>query len=564
MKKRTQKRTQKRNKKGGFKFRSLKRPSFLKKSLRNIPKFSRKKTKKINSTNMDYFNMVKCIYNTLESKIPEESMKQFNNKKALPLLMKTLYTKRNNKLLNETYAKYIEVKDEYKKIIDEYNNSKYGNLVIGNQTKNINCKKITLDKSIGEGEFGEVYLGTLFADNSRIKCAIKTNKSLNTYEEFKKEAKVSSSFNHKNIVKMLGFCENQKYIIYELCESSLLDYLRANINKEIDNYDNIKINWCLNIVEGMQYLTNLKFVHRDLAARNVLIDSKNNAKITDFGMTKAVNEQYYFKETNSTVLPIRWIAPEIYSVFKFNEKTDVWACGIVMIEIFSNGRVPYNNMNNDQVIEYVKNGYKLPCPECPKKFFKEVVSQCHKSVEDRYTFENLFLAISDLIDDDYSQIDITNDNDNSSSINPNYQPISVSETPNIPTYEVTSTRNVVPYSVIDSPDINILEPVIYETGNVDIRNNSPTNSLNEDISSEKNSLENIPKPKIIKQGSIVTKTPNFSEDLVDDVEINSALNTTLNREFNNQLDDPPTSISTSNPTSISTSNPNFYSFLKTG
>jgi serine/threonine protein kinase len=531
------KRTQKRNKKGGFKFRSLK------KSLRNIPKFIRKKTKKINSTNMDYFNMVKCIYNTLESKIPEESMKQFNNKKALPLLMKTLYVKRNNKLLNETYAKFIEVKDEYKKVIDAYNNSKYGNLVIGNQTKNINCKKITLDTSIGEGEFGEVYLGTLFIDNSNIKCAIKTNKSSNTYEEFKKEAKVSSSFNHKNIVKMLGFCENQKYIIYELCESSLLSYLRANINKEIDNYDNIKINWCLNIVEGMQYLTKEKFVHRDLAARNVLIDSKNNAKISDFGMTKAINEQYYFKESDSIALPIRWLAPEIYDMFKFNEKTDVWACGIVMIEIFSNGRVPYNTMNNDQVIEYVKDGNTLSCLECPKKFFKEVVSQCHKSVENRYTFENLFLVIHDFIDDEYSQID----SDNSKDINPDYQSISVSEAPNDSTYEVTTTRNIQPYSVIDSPNNNILEPKIEQAGSVNTRNNSP---ITRDASMI-NSLENLLKPTISKKVSVIQRSPNFSEELTNDSELNSALNTTLDRTFR----DP------SNTTSV-TSIPNFYSFMK--
>ena len=174
------KKTKNKNKKGGFKWKTFKKSRLPKKTLKkpnNLLKNSRvKKTNKNNTKNMDYFNMIKCIYNTIESKVPTESMRQFNNNKALPTLLKTLYVKRNNKLLNETYAKFIEVKDEYKRVLNAYNFAKYGKLKIENQLKKINCKQINLEQKIGEGEFGEVFLGSIQVDRINVKCAIKTNK----------------------------------------------------------------------------------------------------------------------------------------------------------------------------------------------------------------------------------------------------------------------------------------------------------------------------------------------------------------------------------------------------
>ena len=329
---------------------------------------------------------------------------------------------------------------------------------------------------------------------------------------------------------MLGFCENQKYIIYELCEYSLFSNLIANINKDIDNYINIKINWCLNIVEGMKYLTDLKFVHRDLAARNVLIDNKNVAKVSDFGMTKNLDNEIY-KETQHIKLPLRWLAPEVYKDMIYNEKTDVWSCGITMIEIFSNGRLPYNNMSNEQVIDYVKDGNTLSCPECPSKFFTNVISECHKSFQNRYTFENLLVVITDYIN---------NDKDNS--IIDNHIPDI--DTPVQPVYSSKPTRSeVIPtYSQIvvsDSPTN------IPNTQGIITNLNRPYS-----VSPHTNNQVSNYSPEIVNQGDLGVRLPNLSKDEVNiDEELNNAINHTLDKTFNNQFDMPSL-------------NPQFYSAIK--
>jgi hypothetical protein len=102
----------------------------------------------------------------------------------------------------------------------------------------------------------------------------------------------------------------------------------------------------INECNGMQYLERSGFIHHDLAARNVLLSTKMVAKFGDFEFAKALNpkEDYYYFSSAGSKLPTRWSAPESVSHGKFSSKTDVWAFGITLFEIFSMGKIPYEGV----------------------------------------------------------------------------------------------------------------------------------------------------------------------------------------------------------------------------
>ena len=144
------------------------------------------------------------------------------------------------------------------------------------------------------------------------------------------------------------------------------------------------------IAEGMEYLEQNQVVHRDLAARNILMDSETEVKISDFGMSRNVED--YYTSSRTGVWPLKWYAPECIYESKFTSKSDVWSFGVCSWEILSHGKKPYAEFSHGhEVVAYAIEGRgRLACPAaCPESVYAILLNCWQHDRGDRPSFRML-------------------------------------------------------------------------------------------------------------------------------------------------------------------------------
>ncbi|XP_034612308.1 cytoplasmic tyrosine-protein kinase BMX [Trachemys scripta elegans] len=271
---------------------------------------------------------------------------------------------------------------------------------LGNGIWELKREEIVLLKELGSGQFGVVQLGKW---KGKYDVAIKMIKEGSMSEdEFIEEAHTMMKLTHPKLVKLYGVC-TKTYPIYIVAEymanGCLLNYLR-NHGKELQPFQLLEI--CYDICEAMTFLESQQFIHRDLAARNCLVDSDLTVKVSDFGMARYVLDDLYISSLG-TKFPVKWSAPEVFHYTKFSSKSDVWAFGILMWEVFTLGKQPYELYDNVQVIEKVSEGYRLYRPQLASETIYQLMYGCwHELPEKRPTFHQLLSNIEPLREDDKS------------------------------------------------------------------------------------------------------------------------------------------------------------------
>ncbi|KAL6874107.1 hypothetical protein ACP4OV_014189 [Aristida adscensionis] len=209
--------------------------------------------------------------------------------------------------------------------------------------------KFSESNVVGVGGFGRVYKAVF---NGGVTAAVKRldGGEPECESEFENELELLGRIRHPNIVSLLGFCvhEGNHYIVYELMEKgSLEEQLHGPSHGSALSW-HIRMKIALDMARGLEYLhehCSPPVIHRDLKSSNILLDSDFNAKISDFGL--AVTRGTLDKGNMKLSGTLGYVAPEYLLDGKLTEKSDVYAFGIVLLELLM-GRKPVEKMNQSQ------------------------------------------------------------------------------------------------------------------------------------------------------------------------------------------------------------------------
>ncbi|KAL0693089.1 hypothetical protein Bca4012_060269 [Brassica carinata] len=206
---------------------------------------------------------------------------------------------------------------------------------------------------LGEGGFGSVYKGNL-TDGREIAVKVLSVGSQHGKGQFVAEIIAISSVIHRNLVKLYGCCYegDHRLLVYEYLPNGSLDQLLfGNEQKRT-----LHLNWsarfeiCMRVARGLAYLheeASVRIVHRDVKASNILLDAKLLPKISDFGLAKLYDDTKTHISTR-VAGTIGYLAPEYAMRGHLTEKTDVYAFGIVALELVSGRKNSDVNLGNEK------------------------------------------------------------------------------------------------------------------------------------------------------------------------------------------------------------------------
>lgn len=208
---------------------------------------------------------------------------------------------------------------------------------------------------IGAGGFGEVYKGVL--PTTGVEVAVKritSNNSLQGMREFAAEIESLGRLRHKHLVNLQGWCKkgNDLLLVYDYVPNGSLDSLLFNQKKGfLLNWEQ-RFNIIKGVAKGLLYLHEeweQVVIHRDVKPSNVLIDAEMNARLGDFGLARLYNHGKNSHTTNC-VGTIGYIAPELTRMGKASTSSDVFAFGVLLLEVACGRAAIVHEQKNGHVI----------------------------------------------------------------------------------------------------------------------------------------------------------------------------------------------------------------------
>ncbi|XP_031130584.1 cysteine-rich receptor-like protein kinase 10 [Ipomoea triloba] len=192
---------------------------------------------------------------------------------------------------------------------------------------------------IGEGGYGSVYKG-MFPNRQEVAIKRLSRSSVQGVQEFKNEVEVVAKLQHKNLVRLLGFCseEEEKILIYEFVANKSLDYFLFDCEKQYQLEWSMRYNIIRGIARGLLYLhedSRLKIIHRDLKTSNILLDTNMNPKIADFGLARIFGVDQIQENTNRIAGTYGYMSPEYTRCGEFSVKSDIFSFGVILLEIIT-------------------------------------------------------------------------------------------------------------------------------------------------------------------------------------------------------------------------------------
>ncbi|XP_026858221.2 protein-tyrosine kinase 2-beta isoform X2 [Electrophorus electricus] len=257
---------------------------------------------------------------------------------------------------------------------------------------------VVLGRILGEGFFGEVHEGVYKSKmGERMGVAVKTCKecTADVKEKFMSEAVIMKKLDHPHIVRLIGIIEEDPvWIVMELYQHGELGIYLIENQYKLTNVTLILFS--LQICKALAYLEGVNMVHRDIAVRNVLVAKPDCVKLGDFGLSRYIEEEEYYKASVSR-LPIKWMAPESINFRRFTSASDVWMFAVCMWEIMSWAQQPFFWLENKDVVNQLEQGMRLPKPElCPPTLYSLMTRCWAYNPRERPRFTELVCSLSDI------------------------------------------------------------------------------------------------------------------------------------------------------------------------
>ena len=241
----------------------------------------------------------------------------------------------------------------------------------------IDFSDIELLRTIGEGSYGLVWLGRYLQTSVAVKVLTHdTKRTAGWHPEqapsdgalmaLQKEASIMASLRHPNCVQYLGCCIDPPALVMEFCSRKSVDKILQDARR--DPRAAMVLDWvhllgiAADAAKGMLYLHTRSppIIHRDLKSPNLLVDALWHVKISDFNLSRAMEQESF--STSLAITNPRWLAPEVLRGEHGGRAADVYSFGVVLWELMT-WRLPWGEETNPfSIINGVLNGKNLVIP----------------------------------------------------------------------------------------------------------------------------------------------------------------------------------------------------------
>ncbi|KAL9342785.1 hypothetical protein Peur_066110 [Populus x canadensis] len=254
---------------------------------------------------------------------------------------------------------------------------------------------------VGQGGYGKVYKGFL-ADGRTVAIKRAEEASFQGEREFFTEIELLSRVHHRNLVSLIGFCDEggEQMLVYEfMSNGTLRDHLSAKAKEPLSFATRLGI--ALDSAKGILYLhteADPPIFHRDVKASNILLDSRYNAKVADFGLSKLAPVPDIEGDVPGHISTVvkgtpGYLDPEYFLTGKLTDKSDVYSLGVVFLELLT-GMQPISHGKNivkevniayqTGIIFSVVDGRMRSYPsDCVDKFSTLAMKCCNDETDDR-------------------------------------------------------------------------------------------------------------------------------------------------------------------------------------
>lgn len=280
-------------------------------------------------------------------------------------------------------------------------------------------------KPLGRGEFGEVF-STKYQIDGEKEQIVMVKSLLNTkdeaaLQEFKRHLDLLHKLNHENVAKLIGLCRDVEpdYMIIEFTDwGELKQFLIASRKEEtgtttiiVPQNSDVKprapqlsvaqiLALANQAARGLKHIADQRLVHKDISARNCLIGSNLSLKISMSCMTKEPYHQEYAKHRNQ-VIPLRWMPYEAVYEDEYSTKSDIYSFSCLVWEIFHQGELPFNKLNDDSVLSQLKaHALVWKAHKAAPPALQELQEKCWSTdPRERPTFDEVVTKIGEIVVD---------------------------------------------------------------------------------------------------------------------------------------------------------------------